>query len=104
MLKNVVTKLVPQLLGSAIEIAGNDSGIKRPVVHGQGKIVADHRNFVSFCGFLEQRSGATAVWALQIFEYNYGDLSPFRRSQSRVDGLTQSRSEERRVGKECKYR
>ena len=87
MLENVVAKRDAQLFRLAIEIAGNDGGIVRPVVHGQREIVADHGNFVGAGSLFHQGSCAAAIRALQVFKHHQGDLGPFGWPECRIDSL-----------------
>ncbi len=87
-LEDVVAEVVAELLGVSVEVARDESGVVRPVVHGQREVVAHDRNFVRFGGFLDEGRGAATVRALQVLEHDDGDLGAFRRSQRGVDVLS----------------
>ena len=73
----LVAKFVADFFGVGVEIAGEDRGFEGPLVEGQREVVADYRDAVGFGGFFEERGGAGAVGAFEIFEDHDGDLGSF---------------------------
>src|SRR5262249_13390916 len=81
------TEFDAELLGLTIEVVGDDCRIERPVVHGQGKVMSNHGNFVGPGRLRNERGLHTALGTLQVFENHDGDLRAFRRTERRVDGV-----------------
>ena len=63
--------------------AGVDGGVEAPGVEGQREVVANPRDAVLCCGFLQKRVGASAVGALHVFPLDDGDLGARGRLQWR---------------------
>ena len=87
MFKDVVAKIDTQSLSLGVEVAGDDGGVERPVMHRQREVVADHGNLVGASRFGDQRCGAAAIGTLQIFENHQSNFRAFRRPQCWIDVL-----------------
>src|SRR5436189_403197 len=83
MLEDVVTKIIAQILSLRVEVSRKHSSVKRPVVHGQGKVVQDEWNFVGFCSLLLKQSVGATLGALKILKDDYRHLGALRRTQHR---------------------
>src|SRR5206468_10442290 len=83
MLEDVVTKIIAQILSLRVEVSRKHSSVKRPVVHGQGKVVQDEWNFVGFCSLLLKQSVGATLGALKILKDDYRHLGALRRTQQR---------------------
>src|SRR5947209_11005829 len=76
-LEDVITELIAEIFGLAVEIPRDHSRIKGPVVHGQRKVVPDEWNLVRFGSLLLERRVSTAFRALQVLKHNQRDRSAF---------------------------
>jgi len=76
-LKDRVAELVAEGLRMSVEKAGEDRSVVSPLVLGQRVVVADDRDLVGLGGFFDQRGGAGAVGALEVFEDHDGDVGAF---------------------------
>jgi hypothetical protein len=68
-----VAVFVAEGLGFGVEPAGVDGGLEAPVVEGEREVVAHPGDVVLGGGLVEQRVGAGAVGALEVFKFDDGD-------------------------------
>jgi hypothetical protein len=97
--KDGIAVLVAEGLGLEVEPAGVDGGVEAPGVEGQREVVADPGDLVFGGSFFEERVGASAVRALEVFKLDDGDARGSRRTQGRgILHLGILRRSELRVG------
>jgi len=68
-----VAIFIAEGLGFGVEPASVYGCLEAPCVEGQGEVVADPGDVVLGGGFEEQRVGAGAVGALEVFKFDDGD-------------------------------
>ena len=83
-LETRVPEFIADLFLMSVKVARKYGGVIGPGVHLQRKIVHHHRNMVSPRRLLNQRVGAGAVRAFQIFKYHNGNLRTLGRPQGRI--------------------
>jgi hypothetical protein len=94
-----VAVLVAEGLAFGVEEAGVDGGLEAPVVLREREVVADPGDVVLGGGVFEERVGAGAVGALEVFKLDDGDASAGRRLEG--GGVVDlGRIAARRIGRE----